>query len=74
MSLKKQLANEINALEREIQYLEIKRSRSIAALLESYISQTRPNDDDVAFFRAFTQEIESKRQQFQELTNDYDNL
>jgi metal-responsive CopG/Arc/MetJ family transcriptional regulator len=74
MSLKKQLANEINALEREIQYLEIKRSRSIAALLESYISQTRPNDDDVAFFRAFTQEIESKRQQLQELTNDYDNL
>ena len=74
MSLKKQLANEINALEREIQYLEIKRSRSIAALFESYISQTRPNDDDVAFFRAFTQEIESKRQQLQELTNDYDNL
>ena len=74
MSLKKQLANEINALEREIQYLEIKRSRSIAALLESYISQTRPNDDDVAFFRAFTHEIESKRQQLQELTNDYDNL
>ena len=74
MSLNKQLANEINALEREIQYLEIKRSRSIAALLESYISQTIPNDDDVAFFRAFTQEIESKRQQLQELTNDYDNL
>lgn len=67
MSQKGKLAREINILEKEIQYLEIKRSRSMAGLMESYISKTEPKEDDVAYFRGFTAEIEVKREQLQNL-------
>ena len=62
------LLKEMHALEEEIKILEIKRSRSIAVILESLISRTQPDDDDVQFFRTFTAEIEVKREQLQRLT------
>ena len=39
MSQRGKLAKEMNVIEKEIQFLEIKRSRSMAALIEALISQ-----------------------------------
>ena len=54
MSQRGKLAKEMNVIEKEIQFLEIKRSRSMAALIEALISRTAPNDADVQYFRTFT--------------------
>lgn len=59
------ILKEMHALEEEIKILEIKRSRSIAVILEALISRVQPDEDDVQFFRTFTAEIEVKREQLQ---------
>ena len=63
MSVKKELAKEIHILEEEIKVLEIKRSRSQAALIESLISRQTPDEEEMQFFRTFTADIEVKREQ-----------
>ena len=63
MSKKKELAKEIHILEEEIKVLEIKRSRSQAALIESLISRQTPDEEEMQFFRTFTADIEVKREQ-----------
>ena len=63
MSKKKELAKEIHILEEEIKVLEIKRSRSQAALIESLISRQTPDEEEMQFFRTFTVDIEVKREQ-----------
>ena len=68
MLQRNKIAKEIHALEEEIKILEIKRSRSIAVILEALISRTTPNDEDVQYFRTFTAETEIKREQRQKLT------
>lgn len=68
MSLKKEIAKEIMILEEEIKVLEIKRSRSQAALIESLISRQQPNETEAQFFRTFTADIEVKRERMLELT------
>ena len=68
MSLKKDLAKEIGLLEKEMSALESKRSRSMAALMESLISRRDPNEDEMQFFRQYTAEIEVKRQKLIDLT------
>ena len=67
MSLKKDLAKEIGMLEREMGELESKRSRSMAALMESLISRRDPNESEMQFFRQYTAEIEIKREKLIEL-------
>lgn len=67
MSLKKELAKEIHILEEEMKVLEIKRSRSQAALIEALISRTEPDEAEVQFFRTFTAEIDVKRERMLEL-------
>ena len=67
MSLKKDLAKEINMLEREMQELESKRVRSMAALMESLISRRDPQNSEMQFFRQYTAEIEIKREKLIEL-------
>lgn len=74
MLKRNKLAKELHALEEEIKLLEIKRSRSQASIMESLISRTQPNDDDVQFFRTFTAEIDVKREQLQKLTKQLENL
>ena len=69
MSLRKDLAKEIQLLEGEIKELEIKRTRSMAALMESLISKREPEEDEMQFFRQFTAEIEVKRSKVADLTN-----
>ena len=68
MSVKKDLTKEIGALEREMQELESKRMRSMAALMESLISRREPNEFEMQFFRQYTAEIEIKREKLIEMT------
>lgn len=68
------IAKELNALEEEIKLLEVKRSRSIAVILEALISRTAPNEEDVQYFRTFTAEIDVKREQLQKLTKQLEGL
>ncbi len=65
MYKKRDIAKEIRMIEEEIRGLEIKRSRSQAALIEALISKQEPDETDVAYFRAFTAQIELKREQLQ---------
>ena len=67
MSLKKDLAKEIGILEKEMHELESKRSRSMAALMESLISRRDPNESEMQFFRQYTAEIEIKREKLIEM-------
>ena len=69
MSLKKDLAKEIGLLEKEMHELESKRSRSMAALMESLISRRDPEVQEMQFFRQYTAEIEIKREKLVELSN-----
>lgn len=68
MSLKKDLAKEILALEREMKELEVKRSRSMAALVESLISRTTPDEGEMQFFKQYNASIDEKRKKLAEIT------
>lgn len=74
MSRRNKLAKEINVLEAEIRLLEIKRSRSMASLMESLISRSNPDETDAQFFRTYTAEIEVKREQLQKMTKELESL
>lgn len=68
MSEKRDLAKEIRMIEAEIQSLEIKRSRSQAALLEALISKKEPDAADVEYFRAYNAQIDVKRDRLKQVT------
>ena len=68
MSLRKDLAKEINLLEKEMRELESKRDRSMAALVEAVISKREPEEVEMQYFRQYTAEIEVKREKLIELT------
>ena len=74
MSRRNKLAKEIKILEEEIKLLEIKRSRSMASLMEALISRTSPDDTDAQFFRTYTAEIDVKREQLQKMTKELETL
>lgn len=74
MSKKRELAKEIRLLELEIQGLEIKRSRSQAALIDALISHREPDVTDIEYFRAFTAQIEVKRERMQTATKELETL
>ena len=69
MSLRKDLAKEIGLLENEIKELEVKRTRSMSALMESLISKREPEETEMQFFRQYSAEIEVKRGKLMEITN-----
>lgn len=69
MSLRKDLAKEINLLEKEMRELESKRTRSMAALMEAIISKKEPDATEMQFFRQYTAEIEVKREKIIDLTD-----
>ena len=74
MSLKKDLAKEIGMLEKEMQELEGKRTRSMAALMEAVISKREPDENEVQFFRQYTAAIDVKREKLIDLTNQLKSL
>ena len=69
MSLKKDLAKEIQILEKEMHELESKRTRSMASLMESLISKKDPEAFEMQYFRQYTAEIEVKREKLIDMTN-----
>lgn len=68
MSLKKDIAKEVEILEKEMKELEYKRTRSMAALMESLISKRAPEETEMQFFRQYSAEIEVKREKLVNLT------
>lgn len=74
MSIKKELAKEIRVLEEEIKELEIKRSRSQAALIESLISKQDPDESEMQFFRTYTADIEVKRERLMKMNMQLEKL
>lgn len=74
MSAKKELAKEIHILEEEIKVLEIKRSRSQAALIEALISRQQPDEAEMQYFRTFTADIDVKRERLVALTAQLEKL
>lgn len=74
MSLKKELAKEIHILEEEIKELEVKRSRSQAALIEALISREQPNEEEMQFFRTFTADIDVKRERMLSLMSQLEKI
>lgn len=74
MSLRKDLAKEIGILEKEMRELEFKRTRSMAALMESLISRRDPEEQEMQFFRQYSSEIEIKRERLIDLTEQLKNL
>lgn len=67
MSVKKDLTKELTALEKEMNELERRRMRSIAAIMESLISKEEPSEEEVLFFRKYTAEINAKRSRLVDL-------
>lgn len=74
MSLKRDLAKELHLLEEEIKLLEVKRSRSQAALIEAIISRVEPSEEEVQYFRQYTAEIEVKRERLSTITKQLEDL
>lgn len=74
MSLKREIAKELNLIEQEIKILEEKRSRSQAVIIEALLSHVAPDETDVAYFRAFTQQINLKRERMQKLTEELEKI
>lgn len=68
MSLKKDLAKEMQLLEEEIKALEVKRTRSMSELMEALISKKEPSETEMQYFRQYTAEIEVKREKLTEIT------
>ena len=66
--MKKDLAKEITVLEKEMLELEKKRSRSMAALMETLISKKEPDVTEMHYFRQYTAEIDVKREKLIDLT------
>lgn len=61
MSLKRELAKEIEGLENEIRILESKRMRSMAAVVEALASKTEPDEYELQYFRRYTADIDERR-------------
>lgn len=74
MSLRREMAKEIKILEEEIRLLEVKRSRSQAALIEALISKQDPDETEIQFFRTYTADIEIKRERLLKLTRQLEKL
>ncbi len=70
MFSKLKLKREINKLKKDIAYIEGKRNRSQAALIQAILQNTTPSDTDVDFFNTYTAQIDYKRAKMQELTKE----
>ena len=74
MLKKLRLKRAIEKSKNQITLLEQKRTRSQAALVESILQHTSPNDRDVDFFNYFTTRIEEERNKLHQLMEELDQL
>ena len=64
---KLKMKKQIKVIRQRITFLEQKRARSQAALVDAILKQVDPNDEDVEYFNQFTGEIERLRADMHEL-------
>ena len=67
MFQKNKMKNQIKHLQREIDSVEKKRTRSQAALVEAILTHTSPSDEDVDYFNRYTELINNLRNEMHEL-------
>jgi len=61
------IKKQIKVIRQRITYLEQKRARSQAALVDAILKKVDPSDEDVEYFNQFTGEIERLRAEMHEL-------
>ncbi|MBP5349005.1 MAG: hypothetical protein J6Z13_01440 [Clostridia bacterium] len=61
------IRKQIRVIRQRIAFLEQKRARSQAALVDAILKKVDPNDEDVEYFNQFTGEIERLRSEMHEL-------
>lgn len=66
-SNKSKFKKEIAASREEIENLERKLGRSQVAIIEAIITQTKPADADIEYFRTYAQLIDVERENLQKL-------
>ena len=64
------IRKQIKVIRQRIAFLEQKRARSQAALVDAILKKVDPNDEDVEYFNQFTGEIERLRTEMHELEAD----
>ncbi len=64
---KYKIRKQIKVIRQRIAFLEQKRARSQAALVDAILKKVDPNDEDVEYFNQFTGEIERLRTEMHEL-------
>lgn len=67
MAGKSKLKKDIAASREEIEKLEKKLGRSQTAIIEAIITQTKPSDADIEYFRTYAQLIDVERENLQKL-------
>lgn len=61
------IKKQIRVIRQRIVFLEQKRARSQAALVDAILRKVDPSDEDVEYFNQFTGEIERLRSEMREL-------
>ena len=64
---KRKLKKHVKTIKDRILFLEQKRARSQAALVDAILRKVEPNDADVEYFNQFTAEIERLRSEMRDL-------
>ncbi len=71
MAGKSKLKKDIAASREEIEKLERKLGRSQTAIIEAIITQTKPSDADIEYFRTYAQLIDVERENLQKLLAEF---
>lgn len=74
MSKKQDLKRQIAESEAEIVSLEQKRLRSQSALIENYVVNEKPNENDVNYFKLYSDLIKLERENLQQLKKRLEDL
>lgn len=70
MSKKGDIKKAIIDSEKEIELLEKKRGRSQSALLEAIITNMKPSEDDVKYFKVYSSLIAAERENLRRLKDE----
>ena len=74
MSKKSDLKKAISDSEIEIEELEKKRGRSQSAIMEAIITNQKPSEEDIKYFKIFSSLIATERENLRKLLEELHNL
>jgi len=74
MFKKLRLESKIKKCKKEITFVEQKRYRSQAGLVEAILTKTTPSDEDVDYFNKYTVTINNLRDEIREYQKEIDDL